>query len=176
MARKQKKDEKQPGKKIATDEQSIKNLDLKRKSKFTDFLKNNGIDLDSVKPKMEKYKSLLDWNNDSIAYTAARVELVKKAAELYNTIGGKAAEFQTEIIRISYMIDMLEKKLLEEGKNPLESKEYQSALKLKKDLMVEFKKLNLDYGKAMTDYNYKKALKPDMEDGFTVINDETEDN
>ena len=41
------------------------------------------------------------------------MEVLKKAAELYNTIGGTAAELQTEIMRAGYFIDMLEKDLLE---------------------------------------------------------------
>ena len=154
-----------------------KQLDLDRKQGIQNYLRTNGIDLNAIKPKMEEYSSLLQWNKDSIAYQLAKVEALKKAAELYNTIGGNNAQMMTEIMRISYFLDMMEKKMLEEGENPLESKEYLNALKLKKELLVEYNKLNLDYNKAAVDYKFKKALRPDMDDGFTVINaDEVEKN
>jgi hypothetical protein len=58
----------------------------------------------------------------------------------------------------------MEKKMLESGQNPLESKDYLSALKLKKDYIIEKGKLDLDYGKAATDYAIKRKNNPDAFD------------
>ena len=161
------------GKKAPESSEELKGLCLERtENGLQRYLKNNGIDLKSLTPKMEKYKSILKWNEDSIAYQQAKIEVLKSAAELYNTLGGKAADFQTEIMRLSYMIDLLEKKLLEEGRIPIESKSYMAAIKIKKELLTEYTKLNLDYSKADTDYKYKKAQQPEMDDNIFVYKGE----
>jgi len=124
---------------------SALNLGTSENTKFSKWLEGNGIKLKDLAPKMENYKSLLDWNNDSMAYQAAKMEVLRNAMELYQTVGGKAADLQTEIMKISYFLDMMERKLLEEGSNPLDDSNYVRAITLKHKLVMELNKLKLDY-------------------------------
>lgn len=128
------------------------------------LLKNNGIDLNVLAPKMENYDSPLKWNEDSMLYMIKKAEVMKTYTELAHTLGGKALEIQDEITRLSMMINLLEEKLLKQDINPLESKEYQSALKLKKEYLLEKSKLSLDTTKAAADYAFKKSKQGDGED------------
>ena len=130
------------------------------KSKVNTLLKNNGIDLKAQTPRMEHYTNILDWNTDSQLYMIAKAKIMKEYIELAQTLGGKTIEIQDEIIKISVFLNSFEKKLLEKGINPLESKEYVNALKLKRDLIVEKNKLNIEYSKAATDYAVKKSNNP----------------
>jgi hypothetical protein len=128
------------------------------------LLKSHGVDLAKNSPKMEHYTSILDWNADSMTYMAAKVAVMKEFNELAYTLGGKALEIQDEITKLSMFLNIMEKKMLEDGNNPLESKEYLNALKLKKDYIIEKNKLNIDYGKAATDYAIKRKNNPDAFD------------
>lgn len=134
------------------------------------LLTNNGIDFNKLVPKMEQYESILEWNTDSMAYMAAKAKVMKEYIELAHTLGGKGLEIQDEITRLSMLLNKMEKDYLEDGRNPLESKEYQSALKLKKDYLIEKSKLNLDAEKAKVDYVIKKN-KGELgdDDMFTVM-------
>jgi len=136
--------------------------------KIDKLLKNNGIDLKALSPKMEHYTNILDWSEDSKAYMISKAKIMKEYIELAHTLGGKALEIQDEITKISIFLNAFEKKLLEKGTNPLESKEYINALKLKKELIIEKNKLNLEYGKAATDYAVKKSNNPEAFDGDSM--------
>ena len=157
--------------KVPEDEDKLYKITMDRDSKLQEITKKAGFDFNAIAPKMEEYKSILKWNEDSFAYMKARVEVLKEMAQLINTIGVKASDLMIEIQRISYFIDLLERKLVEEGRNPLESKAYINALKMKKEMITEYNKLQIDYNKAVVDYKYKKALKPEMDEDFTVMND-----
>ncbi len=133
------------------------------------LLKNHGIDLKSLSPKMENYKSILTWSTDSKEYMIAKAQVMKEYIELAHTLGGKAVEIQDEITKISIFLNAMEKKMLEQNMNPLESKDYINALKLKKDYLIEKNKLNIDYGKAATDYAIKKKNNPDAFEGEDVL-------
>lgn len=131
------------------------------KSKVQDLLQSHGIDIKSLAPRMEDYKSLLDWNQDSMAYMATKAKVMKEYTELAHTLGGKSIEIQDEITKLSMLLENMERKMLQDGVNPLESKEYLNALKLKKEYIIEKNKLNIDYGKAVTDYQIKKKNNPE---------------
>ena len=142
--------------------------------KFKGWLEESGINFDMLKPKMEKYNNILKWNDDNIAYMAARAEIIKKFYELYSSLGDKGANFMLEITKLSYFMDMLEKQLMEEGKNPIENKPYMDALKRKQDLMVEVNKLKLDVEKAKANYVSKKihGENPDDDYDFTFVGED----
>jgi hypothetical protein len=127
-------------------------------------LERAGIDWNSVKPKMEEYSSLIKWNEDSMAYMAAKTKAMKDYLELYAQLGNKGIDFGMEIARISYLLDQLERRIIEEGGNPLENRDYQSAMKLKKELMIEYSKLNIDLNRAKVDYIDKKSRNPKFEE------------
>ena len=128
------------------------------------LLKNNGIDARALAPKIEHYKSLVKWGEDSNAHIIAMAKIRKEYMELAYTLGGKALEIQDEIARLGVFLNKMEMDMLEEGTNPLESKEYLNAMKLKKDYIIEKNKLNLDYGKAATDFAIKRKNNPDAFD------------
>jgi hypothetical protein len=158
---------------VPESEERLRQLDTQRNSQLQNLAKKAGFDFKSIQPKMENYKSALKWNEDSLAYMQARLEVLKSMAELANTMGAKVADTMLEIQRISYFIDDLEKKAVDNGHNPLDNPSYMKALKMKQDMLAEYNKLNLDYGRAVTDYKYKKAMKPEMDsdDLFTVKED-----
>lgn len=132
-------------------------------------LEKAGINWDKVRPKMEDYNSLLKWNEDSVAYMAAKTKAMKDYLEIYAQLGNKGIDFGLEITRISYLLDQLERKLMEEGTNPLENREYLAALKLKKELMIEYSKLNIDLNRAKVDYIDKKSRNPKFEEYEMVV-------
>jgi hypothetical protein len=139
------------------------------RSKFKQWLVNSGLDIDKLRPKMEEYQDILKWNTDSVSYMAARAKVIKEFYELYSTLSDKGADFQLEITKLSYFMDMLEKKLLDEGINPIENKEYMNALKRKQDLMVELSKLRLDVEKAKVDFISKKTHKNNPDDDYEFV-------
>ena len=159
---KEKKDKRKQSKASKSAEGKLKAVTHGRHSEvINNLLKNNGIDARMLQPKMENYESLLKWGDDSKAYIITMAKVRKEYIELAHTLGGKSVEIQDEIARLSIFLDKMERDMITTGDNPISSKEYMAALKLKKEYIIEKNKLNIEYGKATTDYAIKKQNNPD---------------
>lgn len=143
-------------------------------TKINNWLKTSGVmdAVDSYEPEKTG-----DFTKDLIKqgkWLKYKQEMLKGFIDLYASVGGTAANYMNQIKTLEMDLYKLKQKLEEEGKNPLEDKNYFNNLKLLQQMILDANKLNLDVGKAVADYKFKKAKSDKNEDDefFTVVNED----
>lgn len=76
--------------------------------------------------------------------------------EYYKSTGERGLTAFDSLVKLNTQILELEEKLQESGENPLESKEYQEALKQKLELMKFLERIKFDKQKAAAEWSLKK--------------------